>query len=236
MCFIFVLIGLAICFFGNAFFQPLLFITGVAQASFVLMLICYSTFVKNNSEIWIGWVILIVSVGVGIGIGFVFIKYQKVGAFALAAWGGFSVGLLIYNAILYKVDSEIALWCFSIAMGLLYGFLVFRWSYHVLITASAFIGSFLTLFGIGLVAGHYPNPFILSELISHDQLDKIDPIFYAYFGATIVLFALGCVFQYHRFSKKQSLQKDLIASITDTAGNESNYKGKDIFKSHAFQD
>ena len=198
------------------------------------MLICYSTFVKDKSAIWIGWVILIVSVGVGIGVGFVFIKYQSVGTFALATWGGFSVGLLIYNAVLYKVDSQIALWCFSIGVGLLYGFLVFRWSHHVLITASSFIGSFLTLFGIGLVAGHYPNPFILAEMITHEQLESIDPIFYAYFGANIILFILGCIFQYSRFSKKTKLKEELIASIANSTLDEPTNKGKDIFKSHAF--
>jgi hypothetical protein len=44
----FLLIGLAMCFFGNAFFQPVLFLTGVVEASFLIMTICYSTFAKHS--------------------------------------------------------------------------------------------------------------------------------------------------------------------------------------------
>lgn len=45
---VFIVIGFVVCFFGNTFFQPILFLTGVAQAAFVIMLICYSTFAKDS--------------------------------------------------------------------------------------------------------------------------------------------------------------------------------------------
>ena len=102
---LFSVVGIIMCFLGNRFLQPILFITGVAEASFLLMLICYTTFARDHTEVWIGWVILVVSLGIGLGIGYLFIKYQRLGAFALAAWGGFSIGLLVYNAVLYKADS-----------------------------------------------------------------------------------------------------------------------------------
>lgn len=89
--------------------------------------------------------------------------------------------------------------------GVLYGVLVFKWSHHVLITATAFIGSFTTLFGVGLIAGHYPNPFIIVKLKDNGLLDSIDPIFYAYFGANIVLFVIGCIFQYRRHNTRDLL-------------------------------
>ena len=72
---IFLIVGLAMCFVGNTFLGPVLFLTGVAQASFIIMIICYSTFAKQSEEIWIGWVILLVSAFVGILVGFLFIKF-----------------------------------------------------------------------------------------------------------------------------------------------------------------
>ena len=141
--------------------------TGVVEASFLIMLICYSTFASEKTEVWIGWVIIAVSAVVGVSIGFIFIKYQKVGAFCLSAWGGFSFGLLIYNAFLYYINSDIALWCFTISFGILYGVMIFFYFDHVLIHATSMIGSFLAMQGIGLVAGHYANPFTIVELISH---------------------------------------------------------------------
>ena len=44
------MIGFVMCFFGNTFLGPILWLTGVFQASFVIMLICYSTFAKDYTE------------------------------------------------------------------------------------------------------------------------------------------------------------------------------------------
>jgi Domain of unknown function (DUF4203) len=165
------------------------------------MLICYSTFAKDHREGWVGWVIISVSVIIGLAVGFLFWKKKMVGAFFLAAWGGFSFGLLIYNSFLYKTNSDVALWCFTVGMGLLYGVLIFFWADHILIHATAMIGSFLAMFGIGLVAGHYQNPFTIVELIKFDQIENIDPLFYAYLGGNLVLYIMGCVFQYRHRSQ-----------------------------------
>jgi hypothetical protein len=45
---IFLLVGLVMTFLGNFFLMPILFLTGVAQASFLIMLICYSTFASQE--------------------------------------------------------------------------------------------------------------------------------------------------------------------------------------------
>lgn len=228
---IFVLIGLAVTFFGRAFFKPVLFLTGVFEASFLIMLLCYSTFTSERAEIWVGWVILVVSVAIGIAIGFVFIRFPSLGGFCLAAWGGFSFGLLIYNAFLYKVNSDIALWTFTVAMGLLYGSLILYFFDHVLIHATSMIGSFLCVFGIGLVAGRYTNPFTIAQLIKHGQLSEVDPVFYAYLGGNIVLYAIGCVWQYAQLRKAKAIQKALKGSTVSMASgtklNESNTQGKE---------
>lgn len=173
------------------------------------MLICYSTFTKESHEVWVGWVILIVSLVVGLGVGFVFLKYKKVGAFCLASWGGFSFGLLIFNAFLYKIESDIALWCFAVGLGLLYGVMIFYFAEHIMIHATAMIGSFLAIFAIGLVAGHYANPFTIVELIKHGQMNSIDPLFYAYLGGNIVLYVIGCLFQYRHLYQVRALKKGL---------------------------
>lgn len=206
---LFLLTGLFLTFLGNYFLMPILFIAGVAQASFLIMLICYNTFLFNEEKVWVGWLVIVLSAVVGLGVGFIFMKFQKVGTFCLAAWGGFSIGLLFYNAFIYKIDNDAALWGFSIAFGLLYGLCVFFIADHILIHATAIIGSFLTVFGIGLVAGHYPNPFTIVELIKHGQIEgSIDPLFYAYFGGNIVLCLLGCFVQY-RHRKDLLLKKEL---------------------------
>jgi hypothetical protein len=102
---IFLVIGTLICFLGRTLFKPILFIAGVFLAVFVVWLIFYSTFLKNNTKAWVGWVVLACSVILGLIVGACLVKLSKIGAFVLAAWGGFTVALLIYNSFLYKMDS-----------------------------------------------------------------------------------------------------------------------------------
>ena len=49
------------------------------------------------------------------------------------------------------------------------------------------------VFGIGLVAGRYTNPFTIVELIKHGQITSVDPVFYAYLGGNILLYAIGVI-------------------------------------------
>jgi hypothetical protein len=156
---VFLLLGAVICFAGKYYLRYLIFLSGVIEASFLIILICYSTFAQNNEKQWVGWVTLTCSVIIGFMVGFVLMKYEKFGGFCLAAWGGFSTGLLMYNAFLYKIESQVALWCFAVALGILYAVLLLFFFDHILIHATAMIGSFLFIFAIGLVAGHYANPF-----------------------------------------------------------------------------
>lgn len=123
-------------------------------------------------------------------------KIVHLGAFCLAAWGGFSLGIILYNAFLYKMNSEAGFWLFCIGMGLVMGTLALCFFEHILIHATALLGSFMAIYGIGLVAGRYTNPFTIAELIKNHQIDSIDPVFYAYLSANLILYILGCAFQY----------------------------------------
>jgi hypothetical protein len=81
-------------------------------------------------------------------------------------------------------------------MALIFGVLAFFLYDHILIQSTALFGSFLFVYGVGMVAGGYQNPFTIVELIKYGQLDSIDPIFYAYLGGNVLMYILGCVIQY----------------------------------------
>lgn len=100
-----VIVGSVICFLGRTLFKPVLFIAGMMLSVCLVWLIFYSTFLSSNTKSWVGWVVLIGSLLFGLIIGTLFVKLVKLGAFVLSAWGGFTVGLLIYNAFLYKMGS-----------------------------------------------------------------------------------------------------------------------------------
>jgi hypothetical protein len=69
---------------------------------------------------------------------------------------------------------------------------------HILICATALLGSFMAIYGIGLVAGHYQNPFTIATMIKNGQFTSIDPIFYAYLAGNLVMFVMGALFQYRQ--------------------------------------
>jgi hypothetical protein len=164
---IFLVIGTIICFLGRTLFKPILFIAGVFLVVFVVWLIFYSTFLKNNTKAWVGWVVLACSVVLGLIVGACLVKLSKIGAFVLACWGGFTVALLIYNSFLYKMDSQIGFWFFTIGVALAFGILSCFLFDHILICATAFLGAFMAMYGIGLVGGHYQNPFTIVSMIKN---------------------------------------------------------------------
>lgn len=80
----------------------------------------------------------------------------------------------------------------------MFGILALFFFDHILIHATAILGSYLAIYGIGLVAGHYQNPFTLATLIKNHELDSIDPIFYAYLAGNLVMYVCGMLFQYRQ--------------------------------------
>lgn len=189
--------GMVLCFAGRAMLKPTLFIVGVLTACLVIIFIFYSTFLKANTEKWVGYAVLAGAVIAGLILGWLLTKFQKVGAFALAGWGGFSLGLVLYNAFVYKISGEPWLFYVTVAgCALAVGLLTLVFFDHILIWSTSALGAFMVPYGIGLVAGDYPNPFTLAELIKNGQLDNINPLYYAYMGGTIVLFIVGLLVQY----------------------------------------
>jgi hypothetical protein len=195
---VFLILGSIICFLGRTLFKPVLFIAGVLLSVSLIWIIFYSTFLNEKTAAWVGWVVLIGAILVGCIIGCVVMKLVKLGAFLLAAWGGYALSLLLYNAFLYKMNSNAGFWCFTIGVALVCGILALFFFDHILILATAMIGSFLVINGIGQVAGKYPNPFTIADEINEGVIDKIDPVFYAYLAGNLVLFFLGVAFQYRQ--------------------------------------
>ena len=190
---ILLVLGTIVCFFGRKLFKPVLFIAGVLLVVSLVWIIFYSTFLKANTKPWVGWVVLSCSVLVGLIVGCIFVKIARLGAFILAAWGGFSLGLIIYNAFFYKLvnNSQGGFWGFTIGMALLFGILALFFFDHILIHATAFAGAYLFIMGIGVVAGRYQNPFTIAEERSKGIITSIDPVFYAYMAGTIIMYLLG---------------------------------------------
>lgn len=189
------IVGFILCFFGRKLWKPLFFLTGVVVTVFLTLIIFYTTFLSSNTESWVGWVVIGGSVIVGLLIGFIFMKISKLGAFVLAGWGGFCLGLLLWNTFIYLLSSsDVVFWCFCVGCGVVVGILAIIFFDHIIILSTAMAGAYIFIAGIGMVAGRYQNPFTIYQEISDGV--TIDPVFYAYLAATVILFLIGAVVQY----------------------------------------
>jgi hypothetical protein len=143
---VFLIVGLFVCFLGRTLFKVILFIAGMLVGFGLVWLISYSTFLKNNDKTWVFWTVIAVSSVLGIIIGILMVKLTKVGAFLIAAWGGYSLGLLLYPTFLYKIWSgTAAVWVFSISFALVSGILACFLFETVLILSTSLAGSFLAI-------------------------------------------------------------------------------------------
>jgi hypothetical protein len=161
-----VIAGGILTFAGRAMLKPTLFIIGVFTASFLILYIFYTTFLSTETEEWKFYVTGGSAIVAGLILGYFLQKFAKVGAFLLAGWGGFAVGVLLYNAVAYKLSSSpYVFWGVAGGCALLLGILTIFIFDHILIQATALLGSFMFVYGVGIVAGHYPNPFTLAKMI-----------------------------------------------------------------------
>jgi hypothetical protein len=161
-----VIIGFFLCFFGLKLYKPIFFISGLLLTMGIIILIFYSTFLSSTTEAWVPWVVLAGAFLLGLLIGFIVMKISKLGAFALAFFGGYCGALLIWNTFLYLTTSSNALFYgFTFGIAFICGVLALIFFDHCVILASAMAGSFLVIAGIGVVTGGYQNPFTIDQAI-----------------------------------------------------------------------
>ena len=175
----------------------------IFEVSFLIILILFSTLGAENNGL--EDLLFIISSITGPLITMCISKcFKKIpgkifSALIIGASGGLSAGLLLYNTIIYKINGGlITFWLLLVLSSSLHVILTIYYNDHMLIHSTAMAGSFWFIFGIGLVAGHYQNPFLLPKFLSTGYLTSIDPLFYAYLAANLILYGLGCAWQYHK--------------------------------------
>lgn len=136
-----------------------MFIIGVLTTFAAVALVFYASFLSQNTEDWVFWVVLAVCVVAGIFVGYLLAKFVKFGAAILAGWGGFVCGLLLNEAVLYRAEAEWLFWVSCILLALIGAVLAFKFFEHAIIISSGIIGSYLLIRGISFYAGHYYNEF-----------------------------------------------------------------------------
>lgn len=178
--------GFFLSLFGLKLVKPTMFIIGILTTVAGVALLFYTTFLSQDTQEWVFWVVLACAILGGLIVGYLLARFIKVGAAILAGWGGFTCGLLLNEAVLYRVESEVLFWCTCSILALIAAFLSYKFFEHAIIISTAILGSYFLIRGISFYAGHYYNEFQIAQLAKEGLIDQIDPWFWAYVGGFFV--------------------------------------------------
>lgn len=88
---------------GRKLWVVAIFLISAFLTMAIILLVFYTTFLKNTTADWVGWTVLGCSIIFGVILGLVMTKLQRVGAAIIAGWGGFVLGILLNETVLYLV-------------------------------------------------------------------------------------------------------------------------------------
>lgn len=100
-----ILVGLFLGLLGRKLWVIAIFLLSALITMGVILLVFYTTFLKSTTADWVGWTVLACSFIFGIILGLTMTKFARPGAAVIAAWGGFVLGLILNEAVLYLVTS-----------------------------------------------------------------------------------------------------------------------------------
>ena len=189
--------------------KPLLKITVCLSGTLVFLvascLFFFTLFLNRDSEDWIGWVIFSVCLVIGCFVGLILAKLIRIGVAVLAGFGGYCLGLILYNAFMYKADNgkRIVFWIFTISCGVITGVLNLFLFNHAVILATSVAGSYLFIRGISMYAGGFPSEFEIADMIKYGQMPHMDARFYGYMAGFIVSSLICIILQYKLWGKKE---------------------------------
>ncbi|CAO3626786.1 unnamed protein product [Cunninghamella blakesleeana] len=200
---LFIILGLYLMAFGFRGFRITMFVMG-----FLLFGLLTWIGLTNcqTSEGYLNDQVTMIAVPAGLGVlgGIIFVFLWNIGIYVTGALGGLSLGLFI---LCWKSDlviaSDIARPCFLAGISILFGAICFFIETYIILFATSFVGSFIFIIGIDVLArkGYVAG---IRSIIDRNPLHKvhyeIDRNVYILLSFTIVLFliAFGWQFLFNR--------------------------------------
>jgi hypothetical protein len=208
-------IGLAVAVLGLKLFLPTLFITGFASGFFIALFVFFGEVVTPDSRESTKWILVGFAVVMGLLLGFIAVKANKFGLFIIGALLGVILALLLYNAILFKIQSNPAELVLLITLGVLgvgFGVLALVFYKHVIIIATSLIGSYCFVRSLSLVIGGFPNEIqLIQQVQTQDYNFATHWPFYIYMNVVFLLTLFTIYVQYKIKKRSEANEVDFDA-------------------------
>ena len=186
-----ILFGALLVLFGRKFIRPAIFIAGFITCVVLALFMFYAIYYNKNSTTGAFWGILSAGVIIGILIGLLLARFIKVGAAVLAGWGGLCLGLILYQAFLFRFEQQWVFWVTISYCAVMSGVLVFFAFDVMCIVGTVALGSYAVVRGVAAYAGHYYNESQLAEMLKDGLISEVDPWYWAYVAGFVVMFLVG---------------------------------------------
>lgn len=198
---ILIILGLIITFLGQKFIVVTIYIVVTAFVVFLAFIILAFS-VTENTKNWVIWLVLAIALVLGVVLSFFVAKYkEKVLGILFGVIGGFFVGQLIFNACSRKITWHPQVVNFLIILGgiiimVILGLLFVK---YMIIICTSIIGAYLTVRGVSMLIGYFPNDYAIIDLGKADEEDQIKKLvtwkFYLYLAVIAILAGLGIFVQ-----------------------------------------
>lgn len=122
----------------------------------VVMLFSLEFIVDKESPESTTWICLFASLMFGLFGGYFFVKLSKLGMFAVGAWLGYFISLILYAAFLYKIKSnpaDLTLYVSNALIALIFGLVSVKLFDQIIIFATSLTGSFVAVYSLSILIG-----------------------------------------------------------------------------------
>lgn len=186
--------GIVLCFFGYKLIGPTVCMVGLLTCVVASCLAFYLIFFKSPADLKTFWFFLAGGIIVGIGVGILLFKYPKIGASFAAGWGGIVLGIFLNTLLLAQLQQTWSIYVAAALGAAVCVFLAFKFFDPVIIVSTAVLGAYAITRGVSFYVGHYENEFTIVNLIKAGLFNTIDPLYWIYPAAFILLSLAGGFF------------------------------------------
>ena len=112
-----------------------------------------------------------VSAVLGLIAGALSVKLEKFAAAILSGWGGFILGVMVSETVLWLAGAAWLCWVINISFAIVFAIIGYIFCDHAIVIATSFVGAYMMMKGIGIMAGGFPNVYVLIQMIEAGVID-----------------------------------------------------------------
>jgi hypothetical protein len=199
--------GIIQCFYGYKLYKPTLFAIGFFFGFVTVLLFLFGIWTGQDSPTYKGWVILVFAFFAGLGSGFFVSSVAWIGLVISGAVLGFFLSMVSYTLFFYGIVSHpsILLLYNVLLVGMVIGAICgYEFQEIILILTCGIGGAYLTIRGVSIFLGGYPNEFEIADRIKSGQDSGVTYTFYVYM-VFMALLAVGGIYYQRKLKYKDNI-------------------------------